>query len=60
MRKTYTIIIDFSPGSYEETAEYYSPWQELIRGVTKRLTSASSVRRESAKAELVSISSVEA
>lgn len=59
MQKTYTIVINFDPGSYEESADATSPWQQFIAGVTKRLTSASSVRRESAKAELVSISSVE-
>jgi len=55
-RKTYTIVIDFTAGSYEQSADAHSPWHEFLRHVKERLTRDLPARRESAKAELVSIS----
>lgn len=56
LRKTYTIVVDFTAGSYEISATATSPWQEFLRHVKERLTRDLPARRESAKAELVSIS----
>jgi len=59
LRKGFTITVDFTAGSYEVSADATSPWQEFLRHVKERLTRDLPARRESAKAELVSISSIE-
>jgi hypothetical protein len=55
LRKVYTITVDFTAGSYEISAVATSPWQEFLRHVKERLTRDLPASRESAKAELVSI-----
>jgi len=55
LRRTYTIVVDYTVGSYEVSAVATSPWQEFIRHCKERLTADLPAKRESAKAELVSI-----
>jgi len=55
-RVTYTVVVDFSRGEYADSVVATSPWQEFKRHVKERITRDLPASRESAKAELVSIS----
>jgi len=61
MRKTYEIIINFeASAAVPVSATYNSPWQEMIRACTARLTASATSRKLGATVDLVSISSTEA